>query len=363
LSRALFQGVIIFDPAEVVRLSLFTFSFLGEVSMSQTHLFFLGSGRERRAFTLVELLVVIAIIGILIALLLPAVQAAREAARRAQCTNNLKQIGLALHNYHDTYKSFPTGMVLSLDASGGHEDTVPVWGWSALVLPFLEQKSLHEIIGVSKRSLQWAVTNQPDELQTPLDSFICPSSKARPLNADNDKQIPPVNTGLELGTSTYPGVAGTAYGNNADAGYGVLVCQWPDWARKNTIRFADISDGTSNVFAVGERQSDPCHSAVWAGCSDGKSQKSVLGRCNVKINSATACENGFNSFHPGGANFLFCDGSVSFISETVEFKQESGGGGNDYHPNQAPGPNNNYVPPGVYQLLAAREDGWPVTKP
>ena len=104
-----------------------------------------SAGTRRPAFTLVELLVVIAIIGILIALLLPAVQAAREAARRSQCTNNLKQIGLALHNYHDTHKSFPTGMVTFWpDPPGSHVTDEPVWGWAALVLPFIEQKPLHD---------------------------------------------------------------------------------------------------------------------------------------------------------------------------------------------------------------------------
>src|SRR6516164_352800 len=100
--------------------------------------------RNRRAFTLIEVLVVISIIGLLVALLLPAVQAAREAARRIQCVNNLKQLGLALHTYESASRSFPPGYVSSFDASGN--DTGPGWGWGAMLLPQIEQKPLFDTV-------------------------------------------------------------------------------------------------------------------------------------------------------------------------------------------------------------------------
>ena len=108
------------------------------------------SRRVRTAFTLVELLVVIAIIGILVALLLPAIQAAREAARRTQCVNNLKQIGLGLQNYHDTYKTFPPGILYWQPGGGANQ----MWGWSALILPQVEQTQLHDQMGVTTRTLR-----------------------------------------------------------------------------------------------------------------------------------------------------------------------------------------------------------------
>src|SRR4029079_7439722 len=143
--------------------------------------------RKNRAFTLVELLVVIAIIGTLVALLLPAVQGAREAARRMSCSNNLHNIAIALHNYHDSLGSFPSGWLYNNKGANPDPDFTESWGWSAFLLPFLEQKNLQDQLGVHSHSLRFQLdpTMNPDgptraaqvqaACETPLKIFICPS--------------------------------------------------------------------------------------------------------------------------------------------------------------------------------------------
>ena len=160
----------------------------------------------KRGFTLVELLVVIAIIGVLVALLLPAVQSAREAARRMQCVNNLKQLGVATHNYHDTYLTFPSGFIRTSNAQG--------WGWGALTLPFIEQGPLHDRLQVTRANLDAVIASPPPDLaelvQTSLAAFHCPSD----TGFDANRILPPGNrgrngiAGIQPGMSNYKGVAG-----------------------------------------------------------------------------------------------------------------------------------------------------------
>ncbi|MDP6554755.1 MAG: DUF1559 domain-containing protein, partial [Pirellulaceae bacterium] len=170
-------------------------------------------GRKTRGFTLVELLVVIAIIGILVALLLPAVQAAREAARRMSCSNNLKQIGIALHNYHDTYKTFPpdaiwwggnrkTGLSRTTNnagVSGGQRN----YTWIALILPFMEQQPLHDRIDFKVPGLRQNIGNNTELQSVVLPAFLCPSD---PTYGDKP----------QAGDSTSPqGFGYTSYAGNA----------------------------------------------------------------------------------------------------------------------------------------------------
>ncbi len=316
--------------------------------------------RLRPGFTLVELLVVIAIIGILVALLLPAIQAAREAARRTQCVNNLKQIGMALHNFHDTYKRFPVGMT---DDDGNNIS------FRAYLLPFMEQASLwddlvadgyvpvtapgqHLNMDASTCGSFSHMNNKNDLLNAPanvvgkviLPAFMCPSDIL--TQTDNDG----------FGRANYNGCSGPLLGNswNVCASFkggsqtGVLTydndnCQSWMWS------FAEIVDGTSTTFAVGERtvcnyvtptnNSDASFPA-WIG---GNNVAGSSGGCNgfdsagnalcltdatfylnrgprmlklaIVESESQAC---FGSQHPGGAQFVMCDGSTQFVNDAID---------------------------------------------
>ncbi|QDT53321.1 putative major pilin subunit [Caulifigura coniformis] len=325
--------------------------------------------RNVRAFTLIELLVVIAIIAILIALLLPAVQQAREAARRTQCKNGLKQIGLGFHNYHDTFNRFPQPAILGLTAGSGLQMTSGV-SWQTMLLPYLDQGPVYNIYD-SNRSL-FDPVNAP-AIRTILPVFVCPTTPRQ-----NPRVQYTVPAGTVLG-SGYPGTAtawtmdggacdfGTldgvreafyqlsSVGQNfagAREGWGTWCLSVPDappatkGGKGGPIR--DITDGTSNTILVGEQagrnqlyrrrtlvpMSDPeaiaqsmTGSGAWADTFqgdtwidgrryDGTSGSSPSGGpCAVNCsNSRTA---GLYSWHEGGAQIALCDGSVRFISQNI----------------------------------------------
>jgi len=341
------------------------------------------------AFTLVELLVVIAIIGILIALLLPAVQAAREAARRMQCTNNLKQIGLALHNYHDTFKCLPPGAVVLPNWDGTWQvNAEPEWGWATFILPYMEQKPLYDRLQIDL----WRLVHIEDGtataadptidarmLFTGIDSYICPSAKSEPVNSDRNQHDITIGStttnNAAIGTSNYAGSSGMRRANHTEA------IQHPEYAGvlhgassqpgRGACTFAKITDGTSNTFAVGERD-QRCRAAIWPGVSrvnatgqNGMTQ--TIGWVCFKLNAPVVdgddnnvsnhCQQGFSSQHPDGANFLLCDGSATFISDMIEFDVGSvtnlGNAGQWQTAVQ-----NGEI--GVYQRLGGREDGLPI---
>jgi prepilin-type N-terminal cleavage/methylation domain-containing protein len=197
------------------------------MSFSLSH--FHVTKRDRYAFTLVELLVVIAIIGVLVGLLLPAVQAAREAARRMSCSNNLKQIGLAIHNYESSFKSVPPSMCINLDGSEYGE-----WGPQARLLPYIEQANLQNLIDFSK-----TYKVQPDVVKMRIPVFLCPSEiNDRPSGADGLRQYP-LNYGANMGTWLVFSPVSRRGGN------GIFL--------PNTrVRLGDVQDGLSNTLAFSE---------------------------------------------------------------------------------------------------------------
>ena len=352
-----------------------------------------SQSRDRRsAFTLVELLVVIAIIGILIALLLPAVQAAREAARRMQCTNNLKQIGLAVHNYHDTFKSFPPGGLRYMPdptqnySASNRELWVADWGYQVFILPYIEQKPLYDQLNPKNFRLDDLLNPSPphpnppsrDLLRTPIDSLICPSGKSEPLNRSRSMFHPsgaPANTypnPFYVGTSNYPGCGGAQGWSE-----GALIRQWPQPGVVAAVKFRNVTDGTSNVFLAGER-SQRCGAAVWCGFRDHGDEHWGLGWARGGpnwphafweglytagvVDQRTHCVFSFTSEHPDGVNMLMCDGSVQFIRDQIESKMGTRNSTTDWNPVRDTGSYTTLIPPGVYQLLADRDDGWPIPK-
>ena len=364
---------------------------------------------RRRGFTLVELLVVIAIIGILVALLLPAIQAAREAARRAKCQSNMKNIALALQNFHSAKKRFPMGFV-------SQPDSVEAWAWSTFTLPYLEEQAIYDQMRPSETYLEPVSTtrtgrrnladmlalanttgglNSPElaPLQTPLSIFRC-ASDSTPERCPINNPVDPAATrsypsekferhfngsntpvGFQPSTSNYVGSKGIINSTCPSKSTNPFVA---DQARCNNtgiffgnsqVSIKNITDGTSKTFALGERDRY-CLAATWIGVRnplgpDMFSSNWAMAHSGFKLNDPrtgnhNTCTEGFSSAHSGGGFFAFCDGSVRFISDDINFDMI----GN---------PNTCFVTPpsssnpcfaqsgstiiGVYQRLAWRNDG------
>ena len=306
--------------------------------------------RARRGFTLIELLVVIAIIAILVALLLPAVQQAREAARRSQCKNSLKQIGIALHSYHDVHSTMPPGYVArNVNSTNVVTSTniAPGFGWGTMILPFMDQAPLYESFDFSLDASD--PLNLPHG-QTGIPTFRCPSdpSSERFKMVDNSGTTIQVNgSDLELATANYVGIIG--YSSLANAGNpdgpGVLY-------RNSKVNFRDITDGTSNTILAGERSSEHqfnkampsmkvASNSTWYAAIPGVSARNagmmmmpmmteespslILGHVGQPGGMQTNVHNNtnhivhFSSRHVGGAHFLLADGHVIFLSENIAY--------------------------------------------
>ena len=300
----------------------------------------------RIGFTLVELLVVIAIIGILIALLLPAVQAAREAARRSQCSNNLKQLALGIHNYADAHKTFPSGYMSNVVPPVVDVTEQSHWGWGALVLPYVEQESLHSQLQVGPRSLHanLLTTAGRTALQTPLATFVCPSDTGPALNdfgptydaayATYEKRVTSDGTDrIPIAKSNYVGVGCSSVSSTPPAGILTYGPATGVFFRNSATKFRDITDGTSNTLMLGERSFRINDLTVGAGNALGFSTQAAgdynrgpLGSLgipywgiNQTVSNRSHQHRAFHSLHPGGVQFALCDGSVRFISENIDY--------------------------------------------
>ena len=306
--------------------------------------------KRQSAFTLVELLVVIAVIGILIALLLPAVQAAREAARRTSCTNNLKQVGLALHNYHDTYRKLPPSAALPVTA-----DVFDPWSAQARLLAFLEQQNLQDLIDWSRN-----YSSQPLVTETRVAAYLCPSEIKDTERPDGNLTHYPLNYAINVGTwfvydpVTRRGGNGLSY-PNCHAGFASLVD-----GTSNTLAFAEVKAWTPYLRDGGNpKDSGAAIPGTPAGVSslggsfkadsghtewvDGRAHQTgftgtftpntpvpfdsggiqydidfTSAREGKAVDQLTYAAVTARSYHSGGVNASLADGSVRFISETIE---------------------------------------------
>lgn len=284
--------------------------------------------RLRRGFTLIELLVVIAIIAVLIALLLPAVQSAREAAQRTQCVNNLKQVGIALHQYHDSLLVFPPGYLAASRFIDGETDTAPGWSWASMMLPQLDQGPLYSSINVY---LPMQAPANSTATQTLINVFLCPSDQL-PSTGTFAVTDGLGNTVATVAPSSYAASTGSdladvALGlNNDGSGNGPFY-------RNSAVRIAAITDGTSETVLILERAWGDTE-GTWTGAipggfvmrgpfnpCPGSSFATYLAPCLVLahchlLNTNADTDSGLDdpsSFHPSGANALFGDGSVHFF--------------------------------------------------
>jgi len=310
------------------------------------------SHRPQSGFTLIELLVVIAIIAILVALLLPAVQQAREAARRSQCKNNLKQIGVALHNYHDTHGVLPPA---STPSSRFSTDRA-TWSWAVMILPNIDQAPLYDQLQPNSPDSLLEALSDPTRvrlMQTIIDGYLCPSDPGPALN--NLRPLDLTGANVEVGRANYVGNMGVDQSSPTE---GLFYYN-------SNVRFRDVTDGLSNTFAMGERahgtikSTAPYGSAMWPGstlfpCGPGGLPTDCTigqyGNVSYDLQTGIAADGsgiylafwGFSSMHAGGVHFLLADGAVHFVNESVESRIGNATDSTTW---------------GTYQKLGGRNDG------
>ena len=273
--------------------------------------------RIRSGFTLIELLVVIAIIAVLIALLLPAVQQAREAARRTQCRNHLKQLGLAIHNYHDNFHAVPPGWI---GVTAGQPDVSGIngWSWASRLLPQLDQSPLYNQIDFNTQV--GSPTNAVPRVAV-VSVFLCPSDLA-----PRKWTIPAAGTTnplADVAGASYAGVFGKDEVDFCNGlAPGVPCSSNGMFFLNSNVRFADVTDGLSTTLVVGERQTRAGNGWLytWTGVVSGGDNPicRFLGDTDVVPNSSLVRMDEFASYHTGGAQFVLGDGAVRFVSTNID---------------------------------------------
>jgi prepilin-type processing-associated H-X9-DG protein len=284
---------------------------------------------KKRGIALIEVLVLAGLIALSLAVLMPAIQQARQDARRVQCKNNLKQLGLALHNYHDTFNSFPPGWV---SKEGGPGNGARV-GWQTFILPFVDQAPLYNKINFNKPPHD--ASGKPiKDFQTILSVYRCPVDPAPELNplrgdyatsnySGNYGDVPPPRLG-SLGMSDFwPGVVDAPMKSR-----GIF-------ARNSNVGMRNITDGSSNTLLAGER-SVTSGAGIWVGVTDNAHEDDALTDASHR-SRLNANWSSYSSRHSGGAHILMCDGSVRFLNDNIESK---------------PAPEL-----GTFQKLACKDDG------
>jgi prepilin-type N-terminal cleavage/methylation domain-containing protein/prepilin-type processing-associated H-X9-DG protein len=282
-------------------------------------------------FTLIELLVVIAIIAVLIALLLPAVQQAREAARRSQCKNNLKQLGLALHNYHEALSAFPINLYGGYGDTanvGGYTQTSKSWGFIVHLLPYLDQAPLYNLTNPGANTMLAS-----GQMASVIPVLLCPSD---PTGARETENTTYTTGNLNVAVTNYKGVIGSdwdwgTYANNVvNAGSDSFVDNNGLFHALNYRKYkkmSSITDGTSNTVAIGESVCNP-NFATGDGPGNTWMNTAAVGATtavpintvnNIQTNASVAWDRkwSFSSMHTGGAHFLMADGAVRFISNNI----------------------------------------------
>jgi prepilin-type N-terminal cleavage/methylation domain-containing protein/prepilin-type processing-associated H-X9-DG protein len=285
---------------------------------------------QRPGLTLIELLVVLAILAVLVGLLIPAVQRVREAGNRMHCANNLKQIALAVHAYHDLYKRIPYNQ---FGPYGGGPDSY-AWSWLARVLPYIEQNDLYVAGQIPEQTLE-----QSGVIAAQISIFLCPSD-----NAGSGPRLDAGNlTGVAVGQTNYKGVSGANWGDDTDGNGGVEFAT--DWRNAGTngsfdghsdgdgmfyrmdylrpLTFIQIGDGTSNTFMIGEDIPSLDQWCSWPYANN------AVGTCAIPPNVSAPGggtypvwnwqnNESFRSRHPGGLQFAYADGSVHFVSNSID---------------------------------------------